>query len=242
MPALLVSPHLDDAVFACGQWLQAHPGTRVATVFAGLPRDGGRRTDWDAKCGFDNAQQAVLARREEDRAAIALLGCEPRWLDFTDSQYGDTPAVEAVARALSAELDWLGADDLFVFPMGLFHSDHRLVHEACLAAWRRQPRPALMYEDALYRGIPGLLQQRLADLLNAGLVLTPAKTRPPDAREASAAAAAKTRAVRCYASQLRAFGPGGWDDTARPERRWRFETRAEGEGIHKPGHEEEGHA
>lgn len=229
MPALLVSPHLDDAVFGCGQWLHAHAGTCVLTVFAGLPQDGGRRTDWDAKCGFDSAQQALPARREEDRAALALLRCEPRWLEFGDSQYGHTPAVEAVAWALSAELAQLRDDGLFVFPMGLFHSDHRLVHEACLLAWRRRPRPALMYEDALYRGAPGLLQQRLADLLGAGLVLTPAKEKPLNAAQAAEAADAKARAVQCYASQLRAFGPGGYDDTARPERRWRFEARTQGD-------------
>lgn len=242
MPALLVSPHLDDAVFGCGQWLGAHPGTRVVTVFAGLPRDGSQRTDWDAQCGFGSAREALPARREEDRAALALLGCEPRWLEFTDSQYGDAPAVEAVAQALSAELERIGAGEPFVFPLGLFHSDHRLVHEACLVAWRRQARPALLYEDALYRGAPGLLQQRLADLLNAGLVLTPAKERPLHGAEAAKAAEVKARAVQCYASQLRAFGPGGFDDTARPERRWRLEPRAGVEGIHKPGHEKESHA
>lgn len=219
MPALLISPHLDDAVFGCGQWLSAHPGTRVATVFAGLPADGGVRTDWDARCGFGSAREAVLARRGEDRAALALLGCEPHWLDFGDSQYGATPTVEAVAEALSPLLEGQGEDDAFVFPLALFHSDHRLVHEACMAAWRRHPRPALLYEDALYRGIPGLLQQRLAELLRQGLQLTPAKEKPVEA------AAPKARAVQCYASQLRAFGPGGYDDTARPERRWRFEIQ-----------------
>lgn len=221
MPALLVSPHLDDAVFGCGQWLGAHPGTRVVTVFAGLPADGGMRTDWDRRCGFASAREAVLARREEDRAALALLGGEPCWLDFGDSQYGAPATASAVAGALSPLLERQGEDDAFVFPLGLFHSDHRLVHEACMAAWRRHPRPALLYEDALYRGIPGLQQQRLAELLRLGLQLTPAKEKPVEA------AATKARAVQCYASQLRAFGPDGYDDTARPERRWRFE-------IHEP--------
>ncbi|NML14248.1 PIG-L family deacetylase [Azohydromonas caseinilytica] len=219
MPALLISPHLDDAVFSCGEWLQSHPGTRVLTVFAGLPPDPGQRTDWDAQCGFSSAGEAVRARREEDRAALALLGCEPCWLSFGDSQYGATPTVDAVARALEAELERHAAQDPLLFPMGLFHSDHRLVHEACMAAWRRRPRPALMYEDALYRGIPGLLQERLAELLRQGCTLTPDKEMTPRAE------ALKARAVQCYASQLRAFGPGGHDDTARPERRWRFDAR-----------------
>lgn len=225
MPALLISPHLDDAVFGCGQWLSAHPGTRVATVFAGLPADASLRTDWDAQCGFGDARAAMLARREEDRAALSLLGCEPCWLDFGDSQYGATPTQEAVALALSALLRQQDEDEPFVFPLGLFHSDHRLVHEACMAAWRRCPRPALLYEDALYRGMPGLLQRRLAELQQQGLELTPARESPPEA------AALKARAVRCYASQLRAFGPGGWDDTARPERRWSFDPPARSQAL-----------
>ena len=34
---VLISPHLDDSVISCGQFLAAHPGTTVVTVFAGVP-------------------------------------------------------------------------------------------------------------------------------------------------------------------------------------------------------------
>ena len=38
----------------------------------------------------------------------------------------------------------------------------------------------------------------------------------------------KQRAVQAYASQLRGFGPGGYDDLARPERYWRLEPGRDG--------------
>jgi hypothetical protein len=80
----------------------------------------------------------------------------------------------------------------------------------------------LFYEDALYRGLPGVLQRRLAALAAAGHAATPARL-PADAGDA----AAKRRALRCYASQLRAFGEGGYDDAFQPERFWRLEPARE---------------
>jgi LmbE family N-acetylglucosaminyl deacetylase len=214
---VVISPHLDDAVFGCGDALAARPGSTVVTVFAGFPDDAERITEWDARCGFRGAREAVGARREEDRRALALLDARPHWLDFVDSQYGRTPAVEAVADALRAALRELAPDRL-LYPLGLFHSDHRLVHDAaCAALDGLSIEVALAYEDALYRSIPGLLQRRLAELAATGVTATPA----PDAAPSSGPR--KARAVEAYASQLKAFGPGGCDDAARPERLWRLE-------------------
>jgi len=35
---LVVSPHCDDAVFSCGDFLVAHPRASVVTIFAGRPQ------------------------------------------------------------------------------------------------------------------------------------------------------------------------------------------------------------
>ncbi|MBZ8140957.1 hypothetical protein CLD22_13730 [Rubrivivax gelatinosus] len=218
-PGLVVSPHLDDAVFGCGVWLASRPGSVVATVFAGVPDDPSRATDWDRRCGFTSAGEAVAVRLDEDRRALARLGAEPRWLAFADSQYGQEPTRADVAQALRALLErenprWL------LLPLGLFHSDHRLVHEAAVDAFagRGDGLDLVFWEDALYRGMPGVLQARLAELLAAGQVGTPLFDAPPN----SATLAAKRKAVSAYASQLRAFGQHGVDDVDRPERYWRF--------------------
>src|SRR5262245_15013796 len=125
MPEMMIaiSPHLDDAVLSCGRLLAAHPGSVVITVFAGMPRDASQQTDWDRRCGFANAAQALTRRREEDRLALATLQARPRWLDFVDSQYGESPGSSEMSLALAAELGELPNKPLLV-PLGLFHSDH----------------------------------------------------------------------------------------------------------------------
>ncbi|WP_046115584.1 PIG-L family deacetylase [Aquincola tertiaricarbonis] len=218
MRALLVSPHLDDAVFGCGEWLAAHPGTCVVTVLAGTPPDAGRLTDWDRQCGFDGAGQAMAARLAEDREALQAVGAHPSWLPFLDSQYEASPRIDEVAQALAGLLHELPAEAPVLVPLGLFHSDHDLVHQACLQALRAVGRAeALGYEEALYRAMPGLVQARLATLQQAGIQATPL-LQPP-----AGEAAAKARAIAAYPSQARAFGPDGLADTRHPERFWRLQ-------------------
>jgi LmbE family N-acetylglucosaminyl deacetylase len=210
---LLVSPHLDDAVFSCGDWLAAHPGTLVATVFAGTPQ-GVMHTPWDAACGFADARQAVAARRAEDRAALAALAAGALWLDFLDSQYLDSPRLEALRQVLGGVLARSSAGTV-LFPAGLYHSDHELVHAAMLALCRADPRRCwIMYEDALYRRGPGRLQRRLAALLADGWTATPIAA-------PAAAAGPKRAALACYRSQLRALGRP--PDLVAPEGYWRLE-------------------
>jgi LmbE family N-acetylglucosaminyl deacetylase len=115
------------------------------------------------------------------------------------------------------------APDTLLYPLGLFHSDHLLVHEACRAALKALPGlEPLAYEDALYRARPGLLQRRLAELAASGMQATPALRVPP-----AGVAPLKAQAVQAYASQLRALGPDAADDTARPERYGALEAVSE---------------
>ena len=236
---LVISPHLDDGVFSCGRWLAGHPGSTVLTVFAGAPGADSALTEWDARCGFASGTEAVRLRREEDRRALGMLHASPCWLEFTDSQYGPSPSVEAVVDAVRRELQ-VRRPGVVLYPLGLFHSDHRLVHAACRAALAGAADiEAVAYEDALYRGMRGMLQQRLAALAAAGIAATPveldalpasAPRAPIDAagaaRDAAGAARLKAGAVAVYASQLRAFGMGGHADLERPERGWRLEPLA----------------
>ena len=209
-------------MLSCGAWLAARPGCVVVTVCAGAPRDAARLTDWDRRSGFACAAEALAMRRREDAHALAALRAVPRWLDFADAQYGESAPAEAVAAALRAVLLDVRAR-LVLCPLGLFHADHRLVHDACLAALRDAGMAAvalLAYEDVPYRGRPGVLQQRLAELAGAGTRATPADDAPR--ADARACAARKARALRAYASQLRAFAPDGLDDATRAERFWRL--------------------
>lgn len=214
---LVISPHLDDAVFGCGELLSRVPGAHAVTVFAGLPPVSTALTDWDRASGFASAADSVRQRRDEDRRALEKLSAKPRWLDFLDAQYGDTPAPAAIAEALLALIAELRPRTVLL-PLGLFHSDHALTHEAALAVRRKQPATVaawLGYEDALYRRRAGLLQARLAKLLAHGIRATPLAV-PGDS-------AAKAGAVRCYESQITALGASACADLSAPEGFWRLE-------------------
>jgi len=213
---LVVAPHLDDAVLSCGDLLSARSYATVVTVFAGTPPHPDILTDWDAASGFSSAGEAMQSRRQEDRAALQMLDATPRWLDFLDSQYGDTPPTAAVAMALSKVLDETKPAAV-LFPAGLFHSDHVLVHKTILQICSSYPQMKwLMYEETSYRRIAGLLQCRLQALLNEGWQATPM----PDIGKQGQG---KRDALQCYASQLRALQAvvrSGYSDAFSAERYW----------------------
>ncbi|MFB3816820.1 MAG: PIG-L deacetylase family protein [Candidatus Methylomirabilales bacterium] len=217
---MIVSPHLDDAVFACGDVMAGCPGVTVVTLFAGGPPAGAPLTPWDADAGFRAGDDVMAARREEDRRALARLRARAVWLDFLDAQYGGSPEVASLAATL-AEVLGREAPATVYFPLGLFHSDHLLASDACLAlAGAGRTRGWLVYADALYRAYDGLLPRRLAALREQGFQLAAL----PGARPASAL---KCAAMAEYASQLRALhtpGRPGIADALAPEQLWRLTT------------------
>ena len=213
-PLVAISPHLDDGVFSCGELLSRHPGSVSLTVFAGVPAAYGCLSPWDALSGFEDGSDVVAARRREDESALAALKARPWWLDFLDAQYGDSPSAAAIAAALSHAIEVAGAGTV-VMPLGLFHSDHRLASDAALLVAPNMPELSwFMYEDAIYRAIEGLAEERRRSLGCVGWRLTPVDTcyEPCDS---------KREAVRAYKSQLRALaapGKPGFSDAFEPER------------------------
>jgi LmbE family N-acetylglucosaminyl deacetylase len=167
-------------------------------------------------------------RRQEDRAALQVLSAAPLWLDFYDSQYHATPSLAELTDAFESIVGTHDAATV-LFPAGLFHSDHVLVHNAMLNVRKHHPgKNWLMYEEASYRRIPGLLQRRMADLLREDIEATPVVfgiDNHNDSRDDSRTAR-KRAAVACYASQLRALERtvnDGYADVFAPERYWRLD-------------------
>ncbi|WP_168202326.1 PIG-L family deacetylase [Achromobacter sp. HZ01] len=211
---VVVSPHLDDAVFSCAGLLRAHPGSVVITAYTGLPQAADMSTDWDRRCGFPTAADAMAARLAEDRLALAQVGCMGLGLGFVDSQYGEQPpdGQAQLADSLVRVLAGLGADRV-ALPLGLFHDDHVRVSDAGLDASRACPGLSwFFYEDVPYRKRPGAVQARLAQLRARGVVATPAPLKTD--------LAGKADAVSAYASQLRGLG-GLPDAGAQAESYWR---------------------
>jgi LmbE family N-acetylglucosaminyl deacetylase len=197
---LVFSPHFDDAAMGAGLLLLAHPGATVCTVFAGAPaRYPDEPTEWDALGGFRAGDAVVAIRREEDRAALDVLGAEHRWLEFVDHQYL-APAARAtagdVAPALAAVVDEL-APTAVMLPLGLANPDHVVTHEAGVQVARYRADIAwFAYEDAGYKHIPGMMAWRIAHLFRSDLWPTPmiVPTEQDHAR--------KRAAIECYVSQL----------------------------------------
>lgn len=218
----IISPHFDDGIFGCGELLAAMPGCGVLTVFGGMPAGAIGLTDWDRQCGFTSSLDAVPERRRENTAATAIVGAREHNLDVLDGQYGPSPSIETLGEALDEALRSLEAR-VVIMPLGLFHSDHVLVHQAALLVRMRHPEWRwLGYEDALYRRMPGMAQARLAALHAQGVVATPAFI-AGDAAARLDHRARKRRAVQAYASQLKSFGPDGYHDTDELEHYWELQ-------------------
>jgi LmbE family N-acetylglucosaminyl deacetylase len=209
---LFVSPHLDDAVFACGDRIFASDAAVVVTIFAGFAPAGGP-TAWDRECGFAARDDVVAIRRSEGRAALARRGATAVWGDFRDDQYGEPRTGTDVAAALADVIERHAPDAIHV-PLGLFHADHRRASDAALTLVDGSRR-WIVYADAIYRHIRGAIDERVAQLERAGHALVPLDV---PARDASPR---KREAIACYRSQLRALAHRpALDDVYAPERYW----------------------
>lgn len=164
---VIVSPHLDDAVFSCGgllsTWTARGERPLVLNVFS---------------------QTSLVAsetevRLAEERAAAAMLGYESRVLGAVDAFVRDPayssmtglfdtapsvyiPEVDHVIARLRAALDTVEYG-LVLAPLGIgWHVDHLLAH---LAACAVVPKERLsFYEDMPYVFVPQLLAYRLHEL------------------------------------------------------------------------------
>jgi LmbE family N-acetylglucosaminyl deacetylase len=200
---VVVSPHFDDAALGAAHVLTRHADvarTTVITVLGGWPPSYPQTpTDWDAAGGFRPGDDVVAVRREEDRAAMAVLGATPVWLEFPDHQYlrkDRRPKAAAVAPALERAIADAEATAVFL-PMGLANPDHVLTHDAGRLLIDGHPEWSwFCYEDHGYKHLPGMLAWRVAKLFRSGLWPTPA-IMPIDLDTER-----KRKAIWCYTSQI----------------------------------------
>jgi len=211
---LVVSPHLDDAVYSAGQFLAGRPGAVVVTMFAGAPDPPVIGTDWDNGCGFADSQEAMPARIKEDNAALALLNAIPVQLGFLDQQYTNAPTDPSTLVNAIIEQVEQHSPEFVVGPLGLRHSDHVRVRKAVLAA--EVDVPLWLYGDLPYRKQnDAWLQDALQEISSDGYSLdgpTNIGTGPSEL---------KREAVECYVSQTRFFAKIVDDAIMVPELFWR---------------------
>lgn len=197
---VVVSPHFDDAVQGAGLLLARHPGSVVVTVFGGRPPSyPDTPSEWDALGGFVAGDDVVALRRDEDTAALDVLGATAHWLEFADHQYLDASArasADEIAAALRDALLELQPTAVFV-PFGLGNPDHDVTHHAARLLFDEFDALAwYCYEDAGYKHIPGLLAWRISGLFFEGWWPTPSLVAMANDLQR------KNKALSAYASQL----------------------------------------
>lgn len=189
----MVSPHFDDAILSAGQYMAERPDTVVLTVFGGAPEGADRVvTNYDTKCGFRNALDAVSARRRENDAATAILHASKIDLDFPDSQYGTHVGEEEIRDVIQRIIDG-GEYEAIYAPIGIGHPDHERVMKAVRALTTNLP--IFLWEDIPVRVTePELVPERLSQL---GIEYSPVRSIFNKVYIAD-----KMRALSCYSSQI----------------------------------------
>jgi LmbE family N-acetylglucosaminyl deacetylase len=210
---LVVSPHFDDAVLSAGQFMAERPDTVLVTVLGGFPDNPmDVSTDYDRKCGFKHAYDAVSVRRRENDAASALLNATKVDLDFPDGQYGIHVSEEQITEVLQRMVD-SGNYEAIYAPIGIGHPDHVKVSNAVIAL--QTDLPIELWEDIPTRvAYPQEVPPRLAEL---GLEYEPTRVVFNKVFMTD-----KIRAMSCYGSQV---GTGILDPYLMyvPERFYKYE-------------------
>ncbi|WP_426574525.1 PIG-L deacetylase family protein [Aquihabitans sp. McL0605] len=217
-PIVVVSPHLDDAVLSAWSVLRTEVEVAIAVVFAGVPVPGTTGA-FDPIFGTSDSAGLMVARRQEDLAALACAGRTPTHLDLLDVQYRTADlGPDEVQGALEPAV---AAGSTLVVPAGIGrHVDHLLVRDAALAIARRRGDRVLLYADQPYAtnmGWPSWVTGALPEPhlvpdaawgRTLAEVAEPSRLVPLVRPLAEAEQAAKLRALRCYRSQIAALEGG----------------------------------
>lgn len=217
---MVLSPHLDDAVLCAFSVLDGPGEVVVVNVCDGIPA-AGRASDWVRLCGGSDDAAQMRARREEDRAALALLERAAVGLGFLEADERPPDATSERIAERTAEAVPEAARVLAPVGMG-GHPDHAATRDAAFAlAGGGRDLPLELYADlpyALRAGWPPWVSGAEPDphldpdvpwerALRRAPVERDALT-PAVARLATDARARKARALECYASQIAALAGG----------------------------------
>jgi LmbE family N-acetylglucosaminyl deacetylase len=149
-PAVVLSPHLDDAVLNCWSVLSGDGAAEVVNVFTRPPRPGSI-TQYDRICGARDSAAHMHRRLAEDEEALGLAGRSPINLPFLDRQYRRwrrSPSLTEMDTALSRTVPRVST---LYAPAALGFEpqpDHALVRRLALQA--TQGIAVFLYADLPY--------------------------------------------------------------------------------------------
>ncbi len=172
---LFLSPHLDDAVLSCGDYivklLQDGEKVKVVTIFTGYPVEGelsDAAKKFHEECGCGN--EPIKYRCAEDAAAMNYIGCEYSHLglyeclyrkddsgkniysDLEDIYHLDFDAERAyIQQTRNLLLQELENYDYIYAPLGIGnHADHLLVHSIIEDIKKIKEMKVFYYQDFPY--------------------------------------------------------------------------------------------
>jgi hypothetical protein len=111
-PCVLLSPHLDDAVFSAWHVLAAPRDVRVVVVFAGVPEPG-FVTVLDRERAATDSSVVFRRRLVDDREALAVAGRVPIHVPLLEASYRVRefpPVAEAIERDRPRFLALIGGE------------------------------------------------------------------------------------------------------------------------------------
>lgn len=182
---IVISPHLDDAVFSVGGVLSAARGrAEVVTVFT--EARAGQDDSWARLSGFADCEAEHKARREEDALAMNRLGCRFRHLGLHPGQANQALISQAAGAIQQDQPDGLERT-LVLLPGGaggptptsrlerlvqrlsrrpwgcMPHGEHELTRDLFWHAWAASPARIGFYAEIPYAWSQSneQLQQRL---------------------------------------------------------------------------------
>jgi LmbE family N-acetylglucosaminyl deacetylase len=236
--AILLSPHLDDAVISAWSLLTGAGSLQVVNVCTGVPA-ADVTGHWDRLTGAQDSRVRMRERLAEDAEALRLAGRTPLNLGFLDDQYRAGPLeIDDLREALLAVT---GPASAIHAPAALGgHRDHVAVRELALRLGVEWGASVTLYADLPYAvrfGWPAWVtgereRRHLVPDARWERYLEGVSSRPltPQVHELSdEEAARKLQALETYATQFEALNAGALGRMTNPEvRRWEVRFTVDG--------------
>lgn len=172
MKTVILSPHVDDAIFSLGNYIQQLDDVTILSVFSGIPND---------VFGFE---KHIKLRKEHERAC-KVLGADYINGDFFDDVYTPRPTEKEITTWLDR---YIHGFDIIICPLGIKHPDHIYLRSIV----QKNYVPEMYYAELPYR----VLYPDEKDLLVHHLGLT------NRTKVYQGVSMLKQKAVECYQSQL----------------------------------------
>lgn len=159
---LVISPHLDDAVFSLGGFIHNNSkNTKIVTIFAGTPKNNLIR-GWDLRIGFWGSTKAMKERIKENKLSLKNLGLTEQSiinLKFLDKQYRKSKKInselkEAIYNEVIKIINIKNFEQINIFiPITKAHLDHQIVRDAFLEKFellKNKNIDLFLYQDLPY--------------------------------------------------------------------------------------------